>query len=211
MKEKILLIGGGGHSRAVVDILLHQQLFEIAGFVDTQVINYKGITTLGNDSDLKVLFNSGIRFAFICVGALANTGLREKLFFTLREVGFYFPNVIHSSVVLGDNVQIGVGNFIGAGVIVNGNTKIGNNCLINTGVILEHDVILEDHVHLSPRATVCGGTKIGANSFIGAGSTILESLEISAKTVIGASSLVNMSILELGSYGFGVPFRRKIR
>ena len=103
MKEKILLIGCGGQARIVVDILLEQKKYEIAGFVDSNMTVYRNVSTIGQDKDLEDLFASGIKNAFVCVGALANTNLRENLFNKLNTIGYNFPDVIHSSVILGYN------------------------------------------------------------------------------------------------------------
>ena len=210
MNEKILLIGCGGQARVVVDILLEQKIYEIAGFVDNNMAVYRNISTIGQDKDLEDLFASGIKNAFICVGALANTNIRGSLFNKLSLIGFNFPNIIDSSVMLGYNVTMESGNFLAIGVIVNNNVRIGSNCLINTGVIIEHDVILGNNVHLAPRVTICGDVELGHNCFVGASAVILESRKIREKIIIGALSLVNKDILESGISGYGLPFRKKI-
>lgn len=210
MKEKILLIGCGGQARIVVDILLEQKKYEIAGFVDSNMTVYRNVSTIGQDKDLDDLFASGIKNAFVCVGALANTNLRENLFNKLSIIGYNFPNVIHSSVILGYNVKIGCGSFLAVGVIVNNNVQIASNCLINTGTIIEHDVVIGNNVHLAPRVTICGGVEVGDNCFVGAGAIILESRKVKERTIIGALSLVNKDVLETGVIGYGVPFRKRI-
>ncbi|NCC11311.1 MAG: acetyltransferase, partial [Bacteroidia bacterium] len=47
MKEKLLLIGGGGHCRSVIDVIEQENRFEIAGIIDKkelmgqEVLGYK--------------------------------------------------------------------------------------------------------------------------------------------------------------------------
>ena len=40
MKE-ILLIGGGGHCKSVIDVIEHEGEFQIIGIIETKLMNYK--------------------------------------------------------------------------------------------------------------------------------------------------------------------------
>ena len=56
--NKIILIGGGGHCKSVIDVIEQQAQYEIAGIVDKpEFINNKilGYTVIGDDSDLEKL------------------------------------------------------------------------------------------------------------------------------------------------------------
>ena len=60
-----------------------------------------------------------------------------------------------------------------------------------------------DFTHVSTRATVNGGCRIGARCFIGSGAVLAHGVSIPDDTVIGAGSLVLHSIEKAGKY-FGV-------
>ena len=41
MKEKIVLIGGGGHCHSVIDVIEQENKYEIIGIIDTKEIKVK--------------------------------------------------------------------------------------------------------------------------------------------------------------------------
>ena len=57
--KKILLIGGGGHCRSVIDVIEQEAKYTIAGVIDkkeligTKVLGYE---VIGSDDDLEVLY-----------------------------------------------------------------------------------------------------------------------------------------------------------
>lgn len=58
MKEQILLIGGGGHCKAAIDVIEQENRYNIAGIIDkkeligSDVLGYK---VIGCDADLSSL------------------------------------------------------------------------------------------------------------------------------------------------------------
>ena len=80
--NKIILIGGGGHCKSVIDVIEQQAQFEIAGIVDKpEFINNKilGYTVIGDDSDLEKLARK-YNYALITVGQIKSPRLRVRLF-----------------------------------------------------------------------------------------------------------------------------------
>lgn len=199
MKPSVLLIGGGGHAKSVIDTLIHSKELDAVGIIDVKEKvgeEISGIKVIGTDDDLTTYYAKGIRYAFVSLGSIGIPDARIKLYHKLRTIGFSFPNIIDPTAILAENIQFGVGNFIGKGVIVNTATTIGNHCIINTGSIVEHDCNIESFVHLGPRSVLCGGVQIGENTHIGAGTTIIQYKKIGNNSIIGAGSLVNKNIPE---------------
>ena len=80
--KKILLIGGGGHCKSVIDVIEQEERFEIAGIVDKpKLLGSKvlGYPIIGNDSDLSNLVKK-YQYALITVGQIRSPSLRVKLF-----------------------------------------------------------------------------------------------------------------------------------
>ncbi len=188
MKD-IVLVGGGGHSKSVIDAIKSTNEFNIVGILDSKE-SINAIKVLGKDSDAYKVFNQGYKNIFIAIGSIGDTKTREKLYAKLKSIGFEFPVIIDKTAIISENVVIGEGSFIGKGVIINSNSEIGNNCIINTGAIIEHDCIIKDFVHIAPGCTLSGGVNINANSHIGTNSTIIQGIKIGTNTLIGAGSVV---------------------
>ena len=81
MKD-IVLIGGGGHCQAVIDVVEQEGLFKIVGIIDKpemfkeKVLEYQ---IIGNDSELINLVKS-CNNALITIGQIKNPSARIKLF-----------------------------------------------------------------------------------------------------------------------------------
>jgi len=191
--KKLILIGGGGHCRVVLDALLQRKEFEIAGIVDKNIkagSTISGIPVIGDDRVLYNYFRKGIRYAFISLGSTGKTGLRLKLFDLSRRIGFKFPNIVHPTATISGSVKIGMGCYIGAGAIINCGVKVGDNCIINTGAIIEHGCTIGSSVHIAPGVMLGGKVKIGKGSHVGTGSSVLQCLKIGANSIIGIGSVV---------------------
>lgn len=199
MKKKLILVGGGGHAKVVIDAV-DQAKYEIVGILDKDNSHLheriNNIEIIGIDSQSEDFLALGIKYAFVAIGHIGNPKIRNMLFYQLQDKGFDFINIIHRNAILSDSVRIGKGNLIMAGSILNTESCIGNNNIINTGAILEHEVVVKNGVHIAPGTVIAGGSKINDNVFIGAGSTVIQGISIGKNSIIGAGSVVIHDIPE---------------
>jgi FlaA1/EpsC-like NDP-sugar epimerase len=82
MKEKIILIGGGGHCRACIDVIEQEGRFTIAGIVDVpEKIQHKvlGYPVIGSDSDLAEFIKSCPN-VLLTLGQIKSPNRRMELF-----------------------------------------------------------------------------------------------------------------------------------
>ena len=192
MKEKIILIGPGGHSKNIVDIIKQQKIFEIEGFVgleDDLEKKINGYEVIGTDNNLSEI-RSYCENAFITIGQIKSYIERLKAANHLKSLNFKIPKIISDYAVVSDNSLIGNGTLINNGAIVNSDSKIGNHCIINTNSVIEHDVSIGEFCHISTGVILNGGVNIGRGSFIGSGSIIREGISIPPDTVIKAGSII---------------------
>lgn len=189
--EKIVLVGFGGHAKSVIDVLERQGKYEIVGYTDIQnTSSYQGYHALGPDEKLKELFDGGVKNACISIGYMGNGTLRDRLYKTLKEIGYNLPIIVDPSAIIADNVTVGEGTFVGKNAIVNADSHIGKMCIINTGAIVEHENTIGDFTHVAVRATLCGNVMVQEHCMIGAGATVIEGTKIAADVVVGAGAVV---------------------
>lgn len=209
--EDIILVGGGGHCKSVIDTIINSNLYNIYGIIDIKDNVGKkvcGIKVIDCDENLSIYRKKGIKNAFITLGSIGNTSIRRNLYQLLIKNGFQIPRIIDKTSIVSDRAIIDSGVFVGKGAIINVDSKIGKNSIINSGSIIEHDCILEEFVHISPGVTLCGGVKIGKNSHIGANSTIIQFKNIGENVIIGAGSIVVKDI-NSNTKAFGNPCRER--
>jgi len=190
MKEKIILIGGGGHCHSVIDVIEQTNKYEIIGIIDTKenigkkVLNYEVISC---DDDLETIFET-CKNAIITVGQIESNKIRVKIYNKLKQIGFNLPVIISPFAYVSKHSFIDEGTIIMHHALINANVKIGKNCIINTKALIEHDCIVEDNCHISTASVINGGVMVKENSFFGSNSTSKQSIEIDG--FIKAGSLV---------------------
>lgn len=204
--EKLILIGAGGHCISIIDSISNR--FRVVGILDNNINkeDVLGISIIGTDEDLKLIYDSGVKYAFIAFAGIMKSKERREIYNKLEKIGFIFPNIIDERAIISENTNLGKGIFIGKGAIINAGANIGSFSVINTGAIVEHNCKIGEFVHLAPGAVVCGGTNILDNSHIGINATILQGLNIGKNVLVGAGSVI-LSDLEENSVICGNPGR----
>lgn len=190
MKEKIVLIGGGGHCHSVIDVIELESKYEIIGIVDTKenigkkVLDYKIIAC---DDDLDTIFQS-CKNAIITVGQIESNKVRIKIYNKLKQLGFNLPVIISPLAYVSKHSVIDEGTVIKHHALINANVKIGKNCIINTKALIEHDCIVEDNCHIATASVINGGVTVKENTFFGSNATSKQGIEIDG--FVKAGSLI---------------------
>ena len=94
--NNIVLIGGGGHCKSVIDVIEQDGQFNIEGIIDKPELlgtNILGYSVFGIDNDLPKLANK-YKYALITVGQIKSPNLRVKLFDMAINSGFPLPKII---------------------------------------------------------------------------------------------------------------------
>jgi len=206
MNSKLLLIGGGGHCKSVLDCLLQTNQYTGIGIIDRKDNIGKfilGIPIIGCDDDLVKLYE-GYNYAFVTLGSIGDASLRIKLFNLIEKIGYEIPNIIDSSAVISKYVNMEKGIFIGKNATINAGAFIGKGSIINTSSTIEHDCVIGEFAHIAPGSVLCGEVQIGINSHIGARSVIKQQVNIGANTIIGMGSVV-LHDIEGNKVAYGSP------
>ena len=191
MKE-IILIGGGGHCKSVIDVIEQEGQFVVGGIVDkpellgTDVLGYP---VIGSDSDLEGLVKIHT-YALITVGQIRSPEVRIKLFDIAKKMGFSLPRIISPRAYVSSHTFIGDGTVVMHDAFINAGASIGDNCIINSKALIEHDSKISNHCHISTNAVINGGVTIEEGCFIGSGATTNNSITIKKNSFIKAGSIV---------------------
>jgi sugar O-acyltransferase (sialic acid O-acetyltransferase NeuD family) len=192
MKEKIILIGGGGHCRACIDVIEQEGRFTIEGIVDVpEKIQHKvlGYPVIGSDSDLAELIKSCPN-VLLTLGQIKSPSRRMELFYDLMTMGARYPVIKSPLAYVSRHALVAEGTIIMHHAVINAGATVGRNCIINTKALIEHDAVIEDHCHISTGAVVNGGVTTGSGSFFGSGAIAAEYTSIPSNSYIKANSLI---------------------
>ena len=202
MKASILLIGGGGHCRACVDVLEQEGRFQIAGIVERYggpreaVLGYP---VLGTDEDLTQL-REKYEFALVTVGQIKSATPRKRLYAQLISLGFQMPVVVSPRSYVSPHAKLGSGTIVMHDVLVNAGAQIGENCILNSKSLIEHDAVIGDHCHISTGSILNGETQIGQESFVGSGAVVREGVRVGARSLVAGGARVMRDLPENSNY-----------
>ena len=202
MKATILLIGGGGHCRACVDVLEQEGRFQIAGVVERNegpreaVLGYP---ILGTDEDL-IQLRKNYEFALVTVGQIKSATPRKRIYAQLISLGFQLPVVVSPKSYVSHHVKLGSGTIVMHDVLVNVGAHVGENCILNSKSLIEHDAVIGDHCHISTGSILNGEAQIDHESFIGSGAVVREGVRIEARSLVAGGARVMRDLPENSNY-----------
>ena len=201
-KQKIILIGAGGHAHACIDVIEQHGEYQIAGLVgmsEEMHSQYFGNFVIATDDDLTQLAKD-YQYALIAIGQIQTPDHRIRLYQHAIELGLQLPVIISPSAYVSRHATVGSGTIVMHGAIINAGAQVGKNCVINTHAVIEHGVKVQDHCHISTGAILNGDVHIGAGSFVGSGSIIKEGVKLGQRCVVGMGLSVRHNLSAQAHY-----------
>lgn len=185
------MIGNGGHSKVVQEMVIRQG-YSVHAIVDDkyereQIIDgivYAPLTSIHTilDKETKV------------VVAIGSNMVRKHVVSKLKLPGEQYLTVIDPTAVVSNSATIGYGTVVMPKAVINADAHIHDHCIINTGAVIEHENSVWDYSHISPQATLTGNVTIDEGVHIGAGVTIIPGINIGEWSIIGAGATVIRSV-----------------
>ena len=184
--DSFLLVGAGGHAKAIVEALESHALM---AYVDNVAAPWLAARHICDD---ETALRSAEPANFVLgVGGVTRDALERRflLFERYLASGRAAPPLRHPAAYVSAAAQIEEGANILAGAVVQPGAVIGRAAIVNTGAIVEHDSHLGAGSHLAPRAVLLGGVTVGRCAMIGAGAVVLPQCEIGDGVLVAANSL----------------------
>lgn len=189
----IVVIGAGGNSKVVLDILEMNNYNVIGLLDDDKSIHGKevlGVNVIGSIDMLDSLSPTDTKVIL----SFGDPKLREKMYDIVKQKGFSFEKCIHPSAVISKHASIAEGVIINAGVTIHPDVDISNNVVIGMNSSISHDSVVESFVHISPGARLTGNTTVKKCADVGAGVTVIPGITIGQDSIIGAGAVVTKDI-----------------
>ncbi len=202
MTAELILIGGGGHCRACVDVIEEAGEYRIAGVVDRremlgqEVLGYPVVAT---DDDYPSLSTRYSNF-LITIGQVRTAARRRELFERVVALGGGFPAIVSPRAHVSRHADLGAGTIVMHHATVNASARVGANCIINTGATVEHDAVVGDHCHVATGAVVNGSCRLGDEVFVGCGAALFHGVSLTSGVLVSAGSVVRCSVTESGVF-----------
>lgn len=142
---------------------------------------------------------------FVC--AVGDPAAKQRYCAMLAARRAEFTNVIHSTVVLAEDVKLGRGIVLCPFVIVSDHVVIGDFVTVNMQSFLAHDVQVGDYTQVHGHVSINGGVRLGMSCVVGSNAAILPDMVIGDNATVGIGSVV-LQPVPAGQTVFGNPARR---
>jgi sugar O-acyltransferase (sialic acid O-acetyltransferase NeuD family) len=186
------IYGSGGLGREVLDTAqeinnvasMWEKIVFINDFKKEVIINGTEVLTF---DEFKNEFPPDNAKILIAVGEpKVRRILREKI----TAGGYKLQTIIHPSVFIGAETELGAGVIIQYGSFISCNVKICDNVLIQPNANVGHDSTIGSDAVISSFVAISGTCKIGERAYIGVSVPIKENISIGANSIVGMGSVV---------------------
>jgi len=191
-RQKLLILGAGGHGKAVAEAAFFSGKWQEIAFVDDCWPEKNSVFGLAIVSNIVGLAKMASGWT-AAIPAVGNNALRQQWMHAIKSTGISVATVIHPTASVSPSAIIGSGTAIMALAMIGVDVKMGEGVIINAHSTVDHDVTLGDFVHLGVGTHLAGGVKIGNNCWLQVGScagyrVILEDNHVCSPGTIFSSS-----------------------
>jgi len=207
--KHVLMIGAGGHARAVFDVIKSENRYRMVGLIDSfqkpGTICF-GCTVLGEEADIPRIC-SELNVAHVVI-AIGDNFQRQAMANRIKQVLpiIKLISTVHPSAVISSDVKIGDGTVIMPGVTIISGSSIAEGCVLNTASSLDHDGRMDSWSSLGPGVITGGYLRLGERASICLGSVVKDRISIGRDTVVGMGAVVTRNMPD-NVLAYGAPCR----
>lgn len=200
---KVVIVGGGGFAKEIIDLIEDSTSGRIIGYVDKKK-NNSGILKypyLGCDEELNIIIKKyKLSHFFVAIG-----DTKRRSFLYLKYKKMLTPiTIISRKAHISKYAKFGEHVVVYPFSVVSTEVSIGNNVIIYSNSFLGHESVICDHVNINPGVNVAGNVFVDEYSTIGIGASIKERVRIASNTFVGAGAVVVNNTKPNNTY-IGVP------
>jgi len=188
--KKTIIYGCGDMGIQTYNILKHDPLVEVIGFLDDDKKNstFIGLPVLGDSNvinDIKKTHK--VTHGIVTIG---DNKIRSKKTEDLIKKDLKILTIIHPQAYTDNVMGIGVGTIVEMGAYIHPETIVGKGCFICSGSIVAHNSVVEDYALIAGGVVFGSRVKIGSYSLIGVGANISPYITVGKNVIVGTGSAV---------------------
>lgn len=185
----LIVVGGGGHARVVIDTARSAGVFDLVGILDDHLEAGRdaidGVPVLGPITP-EALRAHGAAQAVIAIGS---NQARQSIAARLDGLAIW-ATIIHPRACVAPTAMVGEGAVVFANAVVQPCATIGRHAILNTASSVDHDSDIAAFVHIGPGAHLAGNVTVGEGTLFGIGSCAIPGCQIGCWSAVGAGAAV---------------------
>lgn len=203
----MLIVGAKGFAKEVLEVVYKNNYSENIAFYDDMntdigVLLYDKFPILKNENQVKDFF---VKFGNEFTIGIGGPALRKMLYDKFIKLNGDFTTTISDNVVIGSfGNKIEKGCNVMQSVVITNDVQIGLGTIINQISSLGHDIQIGDFCEICPNVSISGNCEIGDYSFIGTGAIILPKVKIGKNVIVGAGAVVSKDLPD-NCVAVGIP------
>ena len=206
---KLVIIGAGGFGREMV-AWAEQSVqvgrdWELKGLIDDDLEAFAHKPSPGKLLGKIQDYQPSSGEVFIC--AIGVPEIKRKCSELIASRGGRFTQLIHRTVVLGHEVELGEGVVLCPYVVVSANNRLGRGVGVNIHASIDHDANVGDWSQINCHADLTASVEVGESVFMGSRVSVIPHITIGDGAYIGAGSVVLRDVAA-GWKVVGSPARR---
>ncbi|APX77729.1 acetyltransferase [Achromobacter insolitus] len=186
-KGILLIVGSGGHGRAVAEAAaLTGEWTDIVFADDAYPAQQQSgeWRIAGSTAQLPELAGN-CQAALVAIG---NQAVRQRLTDALADLGIPLATIVHPRAWVSKLAEIGQGSAIMAGAVVGACARLGRGVIVNANATADHDTVLGDFAHLGVGVQLAGGVVVEDRAWLQAGSCAGYRVRVPADAVLPPGS-----------------------
>ena len=199
--ERLIVIGGGGHAKVVLDAYRLGHLDVDIEVRDDDPAKH-GSILLGIAIETPIGALDAVRCS--CHVAIGDNATRRRIGVALAHAGTALVTIVHPRASVAADSSLSAGAFVASGAVIAPDARIGVGAIVNHLAIVDHDCAVGDWCHIAPGVVLGGGVTVGAECLVGSGAVVLPGVTIGEGAVIGAGAVVRRDVAR-GAKVVGVP------
>lgn len=199
MTHSVVVIGGGGMGRCVLDLIDIinfearaglEPAFDVVGVLDDgqpdeDLLSARGVKFLG---PVEAIHDQPADVGYLI--GIGSTAAKHAIDGELVKTGRPSPTLVHPNVHMGFDVQLGPGSVICSHVSMENHIRLGRHVHVNQNSTIGHDCVVGDHATISPLAAVSGNVGMEDSVFVGTGASIRQGLTLHHGSTVGMGAAV---------------------
>jgi len=182
-KRTLLIIGAGGHGKAVAEAAVLSGEWQGIVFVDDRWPNLQQCAGWPVVADVAGLAEYGGN-PHGAIAAVGNNAIRERCVEVICDSDMPLVSVIHPRAFVSPTATIGAGSAVMAMATVGTDVMVGLATIVNANATVDHDAILEGFAHLGVGVQLAGGVHVKARAWLQAGSSAGYGVVVEADAVV---------------------------